>query len=112
MAAYFTRSIPRPPGYYRALNVRNTIDAGVPTDRRQNEQRVGRISLPERDIGDEDVYEVERLVQRRNGKVRYTLPAFFDALHHDLLLCRAGLSTLSCGRGTGKRTLPGWKSAI
>ena len=77
MAAYFTRSIPRPPGYYRALNARSTADAaGVSTDRRQNEQRVGRISLPERDIDDEDVYEVERLVQRRNGKVRYTPPAF------------------------------------
>ena len=66
MAAYLTRLVHRPPGYYRALNARSSAD--LDAERRQGlrRPRIGHTTLPENEA---DVYEVERLVQRRCGKV-------------------------------------------
>ena len=70
MAAYFTRSVHRPPGYYRALNACSSADAGFDAERRQGlrRPRIGHTALPESEADGEDVYEVERLVQCRCGK--------------------------------------------
>ena len=53
MAAYYTRAVPRPLGFYCALHNGGTPDA----------EFSGRAKfLPAADFGDQDVYEVERLV--------------------------------------------------
>ena len=60
MAAYYTRAVPRPPGFYCALHNGSTPDA----------EFSGRAKfLPAADLGDQDVYEVEHLVHCRRGKV-------------------------------------------
>jgi hypothetical protein len=64
MAAYFTRSVVRPPGFYRALNNRSSLDA----ESIDKPTTSSFTSLSEREIHEDDVYEVERLVQRRNSK--------------------------------------------
>ena len=61
MAAYFTRAVPRPSGYYRSLNRQSTADVYDCT--------VGHSSSIVR-YDDQDVYEVERLVSSRKAKVR------------------------------------------
>ena len=64
MAAYYTRAVPRPPGFYRALHNSSTADSefsGHPK------------TLSVVNLGDQDVYEVERLVHCRRGKPLYTL---------------------------------------
>ena len=62
-SSYFTRSVVRPPGFYRALHTRSSLDAdSLETTR-------GLVCLFERETDQEGVYEVERLVQRRTGKV-------------------------------------------
>ena len=60
MAAYNTRSVPRPPGFYRALHNRSTADSEV---------TICTKPLPAVNLDDKDVYEVERLVYSRRGKV-------------------------------------------
>ena len=70
MAAYFTRSVRRPPGYYRALNACSSVDAEVETFCRPDKPKAGPTALSEMEVDQEDVYEVERLVQRRRSKVK------------------------------------------
>lgn len=56
MAAYFTRAVPRPSGYYRELNNCSTADVDLIR------------AKPTADISiADDVYEVKRLVQSRRG---------------------------------------------
>ena len=62
MAAYFTRGVLRPSGYYCALH--NGSAADVDFIRTSSPLSTDDIS-----VDDEDVYEVERLVQLRRGKV-------------------------------------------
>ena len=61
----FTRSVPRPSGFYRALHNRSTADAhadnGGPSSRSSAAEDV--------DCAHEDVYKVDRLVHSRCKKV-------------------------------------------
>ena len=73
MAAYHTRAVQRPPGFYRALHNSSTADSDFS----------GRAkSLPAADLNDEDVYEVERLVQCRRGKVSCCFVQPFIHVHY------------------------------
>ena len=63
MAAYFTRSTPRPGGYYRELH-RITADFDGAAVRRN-----AWTFLQPEDVNSVDVYEVERLVHSRRKLV-------------------------------------------
>ena len=61
--AYYTRSLPRPAGYYRSLNDRSTAEV--------YEGAIGHRMSNRPD--DTDVFEVERLVSSRRAKVRTSI---------------------------------------
>ena len=71
MATYFFRAVPRPSGFYRALHNGSTPD--VEPDIRV---KTTSTSLPFQDLDDPNVYEVERLVHSRRGKVRRSVLEF------------------------------------
>jgi hypothetical protein len=99
MAAYFTRSIVRPQGFYRALNNRSSLDA----DSIDKPTTSSFTSLSEQDIHKDEVYKVERLVQRRNRYTNILCP------RHSSSFCVIGSY---CGRGTGRRMLPGSRNTL
>ena len=82
MAAYFTRAVPHSPGFYRGLHNGSTADI---------EFNVRAKSLPAQYLDDQDVYEVERLVHSRSGKVCCNF--FPHGFYNGLMNYRAGLST-------------------
>ena len=82
---YFTRAVPRPPGYYRALHNRSTVD--VDTSREP-------VTRPDRNPTSGDVYEVDRLVYTRRLKVSsqillryYTFSGEIQGRTQYLVLC-------------------------
>ena len=64
MAAYFTRAVPRPWGFYRALHDCSTADINLDLHAKPINSLAN---------DDEDVYEVERLVFSRRGNVFQTV---------------------------------------
>ena len=112
MAAYFTRQVHRPPGFYRQLNARSSLDGEAGGEcNNGRRQKTDRTAMSESDLlaEAEDVYEVERLIQRRCGKVKTSFPSRLRCRISSH--CRAGLSTSSYGRGIARRRLPGSESA-
>ena len=69
MAAYFTRSVSQPPGYYRALHTRSSVNAQLEADHHSDRPKIGRTALSESEVDGEDMCKVECLVQRRCSKI-------------------------------------------
>ena len=67
--AYFTRALPYPSGFYRALHNCSTADVNLDVHAKPTIS-----SLSAQDLDDPDVYEVERLVESRRAKVCRSSP--------------------------------------
>ena len=112
MAAYFTHSISRPPGYYQTLHTRSSVDAQLEADHHSDRPKIGHTALSESEVdggrvrgGASCSVAVQQVIQ-----VLPTSTVYFATLHFGYRV-ELGMNTSLYGRCTGKRTLPGSGSA-